>query len=486
MKKRNLLLAILFVASFATFAKGDGTKKEARIAKMNSRSAVGNAKWSLGLGMEVADFYSPKLKEFKMFKTPVAFGPRVGFWRNFNPSIALGLDLATYAFSSKNTDGTLPNVNTYNLLYAGTAAYKFNNGYILKENFPVAPYIFAKLQGTWAEEAVTGNKLNGFGVPIGAGINWKLANNVALNTYGGYNFGIKNNEDHIFFGAGLMVDLGKDKSVVEPKPVEEVVAPVDTDGDGIADIDDDCPEVPGIAQFNGCPDTDGDGIADKDDECPTVKGIVEFNGCPDTDGDGIADIKDACPTVKGEVKFGGCPNPDTDGDGIVDSKDACPTVPGPISAIGCPDRDGDGVADKDDKCPDVAGPKATQGCPEDQIINELNFNLKNVLFDLGKATIRPESYAILDNAAKVMNEQLPNATFYIDGHTDSKGSASANKTLSAARAKSVLEYLASKGVNKSRLTSRRFGEEQLKVSPEKTEADYQANRRVELVLRKTN
>jgi outer membrane protein OmpA-like peptidoglycan-associated protein len=485
MRKGNLLLAVLlFVATIATSFAEEGTKKKKCTKKACTNSAVGNNKWSLGIGMEVADFYSPKLKKLQTFKTPVAFGPRIGFWRNFNPSIALGMDLATYAFSSKNTDATLPAVNTYNLLYAGTAVYKFNNGYILKEDFPVAPYIFVKLQGTWAEEAVTKNSLNGFGIPLGAGINWKIANNVALNTYGGYNFGIKNNEDHIFFGAGLMVDLGKGKDVEEPK-VEEVVAAIDTDGDGILDIDDDCPTVAGIAQFNGCPDTDGDGIADKDDECPTVAGIVEFNGCPDTDGDGIADAKDACPNVKGEARFGGCPNPDSDGDGIVDSKDACPTVPGPISAVGCPDRDGDGIADKDDKCPDQAGPRVTQGCPEDQVINELNFNLKNVLFDLNKSSITKESLIILDNAAKVLTEQLPSAYLYVDGHTDTRGSASANKTLSASRAKQVVDYLVSKGVDKSRLTSRGFGESQPKVSPEKTEEDYQANRRVELVLKKT-
>jgi outer membrane protein OmpA-like peptidoglycan-associated protein len=481
MRKGNLLLAVLlFVATIAISYAEEGTKKKKCTKKACTNSAVGNNKWSLGLGMEVADFYSPKLKKLQTFKTPVAFGPRIGFWRNFNPSIALGMDLATYAFSSKNTDATLPAVNTYNLLYAGTAAYKFNNGYILKEDFPVAPYIFVKLQGTWAEEAVTKNSLNGFGIPLGAGINWKIANNVALNTYGGYNFGIKNNEDHIFFGAGLMVDLGKGKEVEEPK-VEEVVAAIDTDGDGILDIDDDCPTVAGIAQFNGCPDTDGDGIADKDDECPTVAGIVEFNGCPDTDGDGVADAKDACPNVKGEARFGGCPNPDSDGDGIIDSKDACPTVPGPISTIGCPDRDGDGIADKDDKCPNEAGPKSTQGCPESKIIEELNLNFKGVNFELNKDVLTKESVIILDNAAKVLTEQLPSVNLFVDGHTDSRGSASANKSLSSKRAAMVVKYLVNKGVDKSRLTARGFGEEKPKCKEDGTDANYLCNRRVELI-----
>ena len=55
----------------------------------------------------------------------------------------------------------------------------------------------------------------------------------------------------------------------------------DTDGDGVYDKDDACPEVAGPKELNGCPDTDGDGVLDKDDKCPTVKGTVANNGCPE-------------------------------------------------------------------------------------------------------------------------------------------------------------------------------------------------------------
>jgi hypothetical protein len=70
----------------------------------------------------------------------------------------------------------------------------------------------------------------------------------------------------------------------------------DTDGDGIYDKDDACPDVAGL-KFNGCPDTDGDGIQDSADACPDVFGLAALNGCPDTDGDGVADKDDACPDV---------------------------------------------------------------------------------------------------------------------------------------------------------------------------------------------
>jgi outer membrane protein OmpA-like peptidoglycan-associated protein len=137
----------------------------------------------------------------------------------------------------------------------------------------------------------------------------------------------------------------------------------DTDGDGIPDKDDACPEEFGLVQFQGCPDTDGDGIPDKDDDCPNEAGLPEFKGCPDTDGDGIPDYLDACPDVAGPKEYDGCP--DTDGDGVLDYLDDCPTIPGPVENKGCPwpDTDGDGVLDKDDKCPNIPGPKENDGCP---------------------------------------------------------------------------------------------------------------------------
>jgi len=56
----------------------------------------------------------------------------------------------------------------------------------------------------------------------------------------------------------------------------------DTDGDGILDKDDKCPNNPGPKENDGCPykDTDGDGVLDKDDDCPNVPGPKENNGCP--------------------------------------------------------------------------------------------------------------------------------------------------------------------------------------------------------------
>ncbi|HRH58323.1 MAG TPA: OmpA family protein [Chitinophagales bacterium] len=470
---------VLFCAVLVLFSSVSlGAKKPPK----SNKSAVGNNRFTLGIGMEVADFYSPALKKVSTFKNPVWFGPRITGWYNPNSSVAVGLDVGSYFFGSKNQDPSLPIINTYNILYSGILAYKFNNGYILKEDAAVSPYIFAKLQGTWASNGITNANVNGFGIPIGAGINFKIANNIALNVNGGYNFAIKNNNDHIFFGAGIMVDLGKGKEAAVDTVPAVVEKPVDTDGDGIYDIDDACPTVAGLAQFNGCPDTDGDGIEDSKDECPTVPGIAEFNGCPDRDGDGIPDAKDACPDEKGIAKFGGCPDPDRDGDGIVNDKDKCPDVPGSFIAQGCPDQDGDGVMDADDKCPTVPGPASNKGCPEvkEEVKKRLAFAARAIQFETGKAVIKPVSYKILDEVASILKE-YPYYDVNVDGHTDNVGKPAANLKLSQDRAAAAVTYLIGKGIPASRLVSAGYGDSK-PVGDNKTAAGRAQNRRVEFNL----
>ena len=55
----------------------------------------------------------------------------------------------------------------------------------------------------------------------------------------------------------------------------------DRDKDGVPDRKDECPDEPGLAQFNGCPDRDNDGVPDKLDLCPDEAGLPQFQGCPD-------------------------------------------------------------------------------------------------------------------------------------------------------------------------------------------------------------
>ena len=228
-------------------------------------------------------------------------------------------------------------------------------------------------------------------------------------------------------------------------------------------------------------DKDKDGILDKDDECPEVYGLAQFNGCPDTDGDGIADKEDKCPEVAGPAENGGCPWGDADNDGVLDNVDKCPEVAGPVENGGCPwpDTDGDGILDKDDKCPNVAGLRELDGCPKTPEIyaQDTTAVLKDIFFDFNRATINAQSNAKLDEAAKVIKASN-GATFVIVGHTDIKGNENYNLKLSKERAAAVVKALEERGVSVNQLKSTGVGSKDAKYPATATDAEREADRKV--------
>ena len=237
-----------------------------------------------------------------------------------------------------------------------------------------------------------------------------------------------------------------------------------------------------VIKFGG-KDTDGDGVYDKNDECPNEAGLVEFNGCPDADNDGIKDSEDACPNTAGLAAMNGCP--DSDGDGVADKDDKCPSTSGPAANNGCPwpDTDGDGVLDKDDKCINEAGPASNSGCPEltsADTLAMLSEYTKGILFDFDRAVIKDAAAKKLDMVYDLINS-TENIIYVIEGYTDSVGTTGYNKYLSERRAESVKTYLVKKGMAASKLETVGFGE----TNPTATNAtaDGRAkNRRVVIKL----
>jgi outer membrane protein OmpA-like peptidoglycan-associated protein len=257
----------------------------------------------------------------------------------------------------------------------------------------------------------------------------------------------------------------------------------DTDGDGVADNLDKCPTVAGPASNNGCPevkDTDGDGVPDDQDPCPTQAG--KFGGCPDTDGDGVADNLDKCPTVAGPASNNGCPvaMKDSDGDGFPDETDPCPKVAGKFG--GCPDTDGDGVPDNKDKCPSTPGPVSNGGCPEvkKEVTDRLAYATKAVQFETGKAMLKNESYAVLDEVVGIMRSNA-DYKLSISGYTDNVGSDESNLKLSQQRAKACYDYLIFRGIKADRIRNAGFGSAR-PIADNKTEDGRVQNRRVEFEL----
>ena len=105
--------------------------------------------------------------------------------------------------------------------------------------------------------------------------------------------------------------------------------------------------------------------------------------------------------------------------------------------------------------------------------------LLNVHFDVDKATIRPDSEQLLQNAAQVLTED-PELYIYVDGYTDSTGTKAHNLALSKRRSASVKTWLEKHGIAANRLVSRGFGEDN-PVADNTTDEGKQLNRRVEMV-----
>jgi OmpA-OmpF porin, OOP family len=180
-----------------------------------------------------------------------------------------------------------------------------------------------------------------------------------------------------------------------------------------------------------------------------------------------------------------CPALDDDGDGIANGEDACPTERGIAETKGCPakDQDGDGVADHLDKCPSEAGAADNGGCPRVVVEKETKkVELREqVLFELGKAEIRPESGSLLDEIANVMKEHPEITQVLVEGHTDATGSPAVNNRLSQARADAVVNALVERGVEKARLAAKGFGSSR-PIQSNDTPEGRDANRRVEISI----
>ncbi|HTK32789.1 MAG TPA: thrombospondin type 3 repeat-containing protein [Candidatus Saccharimonadaceae bacterium] len=337
-----------------------------------------------------------------------------------------------------------------------------------------------------------GTKLKYGTVELGGGVRFWLTDAVGLRLEA-RNISLMQKEpkvdflfNNIVFGGGIELALG--------------ATPRDTDGDGVPDRKDKCPDTPKGAAVDatGCPhDSDGDGVLDGLDKCPnTPKGAtVDATGCPhDQDGDGVFDGLDKCAdTPKGAtVDATGCPH-DTDGDGVLDGLDKCADTPkgATVDATGCPtDSDGDGVWDGLDKCPNT--PKDAKvdkdGCPievtekETELLDTGMIRLQNVNFETGKADLLPDAFPTLDIVGQVLTK-WPELQVEIGGHTDSRGTAAKNQKLSEARASSVLTYIVQKFPNlkATQFTVKGYGLTR-PIAPNTDELGRAKNRRVEFVV----
>ncbi|RKG70523.1 OmpA family protein [Corallococcus sp. CA054B] len=178
------------------------------------------------------------------------------------------------------------------------------------------------------------------------------------------------------------------------------------------------------------------------------------------------------------------PPVDPDFDGVIGERDRCPDLAGPVENSGCPDTDADsdGVVDRIDKCPDVPqGKRGRDGCPLARTSGNKIVILEQVNFATDQDVILSESYPVLEEVARVMEENPKMDRILIEGHTDSRASDQYNLDLSKRRAASVKRFLIETGVAAERVCSQGYGRS-MPLADNATEEGMALNRRVEFTI----
>lgn len=382
-------------------------------------------------------------------QTAPVYGMRAGY--NFTKR--LGIEAL---FDYANTKSTLGAGKVDMFRYGGEFLY-----HMLPDN-KFVPYLAAGYGGLnfkGATPMAATNKIKGV-ADYGVGAKYFFNDDIALRgdvRHLIYSFG--KSLHAVEYGVGLYVPFGgaqpapKPVEVAKPAPVEVVqpkaapvvAAPLDSDGDGVIDSLDKCPNTPGgvPVQANGCPyDTDNDGVPNYLDKCGgTPAGVaVDSKGCPlDSDRDGVADYLDKCPGTPAGTKV------DTNG---------CP-VP---------------VAAAQPKASAAAVKAAERFCNKPSVIK--------IQFDTNKADVKPQYESDL-NVLGLFLKEFPASKGEIDGHTDNVGSKQLNQKLSQRRAESVKKYLVEKyKVTAERIEAKGFGFDK-PVASNKTAKGKAQNRRIE-------
>ncbi|GAA4351628.1 OmpA family protein [Hymenobacter saemangeumensis] len=113
-----------------------------------------------------------------------------------------------------------------------------------------------------------------------------------------------------------------------------------------------------------------------------------------------------------------------------------------------------------------------------KLIKNVAIEVKDIFYDYNKANIRPDAAIRLDTLVQTLVDN-PKISIELSSHTDARGKDAYNLKLSQMRAESAVAYIISKGISKSRITAKGYGETKPIVKDAKTEEEHQRNRRTE-------
>ena len=461
-KKNHLILCIILLASFSiTF--GQNIER----------------KWAFAPHIGLNEYRGNLGDEFFSFSE--GYGGGFSVLRYLTPSFDVGF-LYNYDFYAKQDDNNLTpgksklffrldmwNINT-------NFRYKLNNGYMLKEESRLAPYVVAGAGAVYSMPRGNGGDLGifdfkqmDFALFGGLGIKFVITSYLDLEVQSGLLYPFNDSYDGTM---GETIPADDDK--YNDRFLQSHIGIVykfkgkrlkDTDGDGVSNRIDKCPGTPEgvVVDDNGCPvDSDLDGIPDYLDDCPQIAGLRFFQGCPDTDGDGVKDELDKCPDTPENllVTPDGCPL-DIDLDGIYDYEDKCPTIPGKESNNGCPEEE--------------------KGEPTEDMRDWFALVSENIHFEYNKSELTAESMKTLNDIIIILDKHI-DYKLEISAFADSRGREAYNLDLSEKRAKVTKDYIISQGIDENRISAMGYGESE-PIATNMYEWGRRINRRIEFVVK---
>lgn len=384
-------------------------------------------KWYISGGVHAVNHPSVRGLGEGLFETDNwSFVPplsQISIARTLNHSFAVDLQASLGEIDNKR----LSNVgveNEFMVLVGMGLRYRFANDYILKETSWFDPYL--RFGANYYRMPYRGMEFNG----------------IVDNSGDALENGAVVDNDHFALSGGLGMNFWIWPKIGINIETQYVAIPA-TKSDYIDFIQ----AKAGLAFRFGKNDRDKDGIVDEEDECPDTPGLKEYNGCPDTDGDKIEDRLDECPLEP-------CPNgEDTDeyycvnGCKVMKEKVEPPVAPEP--------------------------PVVTPEPPK-----EISF--EDVLFEFDKYDLTADGSQKIKEAAELIKQQGGN--YFVDGFADSKGTDEYNMNLSRKRAQAVKDALVKEGIEANRLEVRAFGEQYPKCTND-TEEGRACNRRVVVLER---
>jgi len=400
----------------------------------------------------------------------------------------ISVSLSTGYLSVNGIDNNLELPNTFSTSIVPISLAVEYNRYFRKGFIPFIGTGFSYYLLSFSDEEFTSRIIeksnivskNSFAWDINAGVKYLLNKKIVLKFQMGLHFVLSDNIEAIQIGNhnDFLGDINFGISY-------NIWGKKDTDGDGIFDTEDNCPnemeDFDGFEDDDGCPDidNDGDGINDNNDLCVNIAedidGYKDDDGCPDldNDGDSIPDSIDNCineaEDFDGFEDTDGCPDIDNDGDGIIDTIDKCPNRA--ENKNGYQDEDG---------CPDVI--------PQNKINEELNkeINVFNEYILHGETTFEKNTFILkksvikkIKTIAKTMIEN-PGIMWRIEGHVEKNKSRTQAISISTKYAESVRSYLVSLGVSPEKLSIAGIGDS-VPIATNNTVFGRMKNKRVRIL-----